>query len=64
MRNFWKVLKNRLINEENQTVSNCNQFKMQIVVNKMRWTDVTDTEQLDAYSDTWVMTYKINAGFC
>lgn len=58
------MLKNRLINEENQTVTNCNQFKMQIVVNKMRWADVTDTEQLDAYLDIWVMTYKINAGFC
>ncbi len=27
-RNYWKVLKNRLLKEGNQTVTNCNQFKL------------------------------------
>ena len=28
-RNYWKVLKNRLIKEGSQLVTNCNQLKMQ-----------------------------------
>jgi len=28
-RNYWKVLKKRLKDEGNQTVTNCNQLKMQ-----------------------------------
>ena len=27
-RNYWKVLKHRLLKEGNQTVTNCNQLKM------------------------------------
>ena len=45
-RNYWKVLKNRLKNEGNETVTNCNQFKLQAADGKMRLTDVADTEQL------------------
>lgn len=45
-RNYWKVLKNRLVNEGNQTVTNCNQLKMRAADGKMRMTDVADTEQL------------------
>jgi len=45
-RNYWKVLKHRLIIEGNETVTNCNQLKMIAPDNKMRWTDVADTEQL------------------
>lgn len=45
-RNYWKVLKHRLKNEENQTVTNCNQLKMLAPDGKMRLTDVADTEQL------------------
>ena len=45
-RNYWKVLKNRLKNEENETVTNCNQFKLQAADGKMRLTDVADTEHL------------------
>lgn len=39
-RNYWKVLKNRLVNEGNQTVTNCNQLKMRAADGKMRMTDV------------------------
>ena len=28
-RTYWKVLKNRLIKEGNETVTNCNQLKLQ-----------------------------------
>lgn len=45
-RNYWKVLKNRLTTEGNETVTNCNQFKMRAADGKMRKTDVADTEQL------------------
>lgn len=45
-RNYWKVLKNRLNNEGNETVTNCNRLKMRAADGKMRMTDVADTEQL------------------
>ncbi len=45
-RNYWKVLKNRLIKEGNEPVTNCNQLKMPAADGKMRLTDVADTEQL------------------
>ncbi len=45
-RNYWKVLKNRLKKEGNETVTNCNQLKMLAPDGKMRLTDVADTEQL------------------
>jgi len=45
-RNYWKVLKNRLLKEGNETVTNCNRLKMPAVDGKMRLTDVADTEQL------------------
>lgn len=39
-RNYWKVLKNRLIKEGNQTVTNCNRLKLIAEDGKMRLTDV------------------------
>ena len=45
-RNYWKVLKNRLKKEGNETVTNCNRLKIQAQDGKMRLTDVADTEQL------------------
>ena len=45
-RNYWKVLKHRLIKEGNETVTNCNRLKMRAADGKMRLTDVADTEQL------------------
>ena len=45
-RNYWKVLKNRLLKEGNETVTNCNRLKMVAQDGKMRTTDVTDTEQV------------------
>ncbi len=45
-RNYWKVLKHRLLKEGNQTVTNCNRLKMLAADGKMRMTDVADTEQL------------------
>lgn len=43
---YWRVLKNRLLAEGNETVTNCNGLKMQAADGKMRLTDVADTEQL------------------
>lgn len=43
-RNYWKVLKNRLIAEGNETVTNCNQLKMPAADGKMRMTDVLSTK--------------------
>lgn len=45
-RNYWKVLKKRLADEGNQSVTNCNQLKMQSADGKFYKTDVADTEQL------------------
>ena len=45
-RNYWKVLKHRLLKEGNETVTNCNRLKMLAADGKMRLTDVADTEQL------------------
>ena len=45
-RNYWKVLKHRLLKEGNETVTNCNQLKLRADDGKMRLTDVADTEQL------------------
>ena len=44
--NYWKVLKNRLKKEGNETVTNCNRLKLPAADGKMRFTDVADTEQL------------------
>ncbi len=45
-RNYWKVLKHRLLKEGNETVTNCNRLKLIAEDGKMRITDVADTEQL------------------
>ena len=43
---YWRVLKNRLKKEGNETVTNCNGLKMRAADGRMRLTDVADTEQL------------------
>ena len=43
-RTYWKVLKNRLLKEGNETVTNCNQLKLPASDGKMRLTDVADLE--------------------
>ena len=45
-RKYWNNLKQRLKQEGNETVTNCNAFKLQAADGKMRLTDVADTEQL------------------
>lgn len=45
-RNYWKVLKHRLKAEGNESVTNCNQLKMQSADGKFYKTDVADVEQL------------------
>jgi DNA-damage-inducible protein D len=35
-RNYWKVLKSRLIKEGNETVTNCNQLKLEAEDGKLR----------------------------
>ena len=43
-RNYWKVLKNRLVKEGNETVTNCNQLKLPAADGKKRLTDVADLQ--------------------
>lgn len=44
-RNYWKVLKKRLIDEGSvQTVTNCNQLKLSASDGKKRMTDCTNTK--------------------
>ena len=45
-RNYWKVLKNRLKSEGSQSVTNCNQLKMEASDGKMYLTDAADPETL------------------
>ena len=45
-RNYWKVLKHRLVKEGNESVTNCNQLKMPSSYGKYYKTDVATTEQL------------------
>ena len=43
---YWRVLKKRLKDEGNETVTNCNGLKLRAEDGKMRLTDVADQEQL------------------
>lgn len=43
---YWRVLKKRLLDEGNETVTKCNAFKMKASDGKMRLTDTADTQQL------------------
>ena len=45
-RKYWNKLKQRLVEEGNETVTNCHQLKMRAADGKMRQTDVADQEQL------------------
>ena len=46
-RNYWKVLKNRLTKEGNESVTNCNQLKLTSHTDGKKYlTDVADTEQI------------------
>lgn len=45
-RNYWKVLKHRLLKEGNETVTNCNRLKLLAPDGKMRMTDVADAQQI------------------
>ncbi len=43
---YWRKLKERLIKEGNQSVTNCHALKLRAADGKMRLTDVADTRQL------------------
>ena len=43
---YWRVLKKRLSDEGNETVTNCNALKLPAADGKMRLTDVATTEQV------------------
>ena len=43
---YWRKLKQRLLAEGNETVTNCHGLKMMAIDGKMRLTDVADAEQL------------------
>ena len=45
-RKYWNKLKERLVREGNQTVTNCHQLKMKAADGKNRLTDVANTEDL------------------
>lgn len=45
-RNYWKVLKNRLAKEGSQSVTNCNQLRLEAADGKKYRTDVADPETL------------------
>src|SRR3990167_3450737 len=45
-RNYWKVLKSRLVKEKSQVVTNCNRLKMVAEDGRLRLTDVATPETL------------------
>ena len=45
-RKYWNKLKQRLLEEGNQTVTNCHQLKLTAADGRQRLTDVADTEQV------------------
>jgi hypothetical protein len=45
-RNYWKVLKIRLLREGNETVTNCNRLKLEAEDGKLRLTDVGNVEDI------------------
>ena len=45
-RNYWKVLKSRLLKEGNESFTNCNQLKLQAEDGKFYNTDVGNVEQI------------------
>ena len=51
---YWRVLKKRLKDEGNQTVTNCNAFKMRAADGKMRKTDCVIT----SYSIHYTKLYE------
>ena len=44
---YWRVLKKRLKEEGNETVTSCNALKSEAADGKMRLTDVADTKAKD-----------------
>ena len=46
LQTYWRVMKKRLKDEGNETVTNCNALKMTAADGKKRLTDVATTEQL------------------
>ena len=56
-KNYWKVLKHRLIKEGNESVTNCNQLKLVSPKDGKRYsTDVADFMQ--TYSEVLIQTSK------
>ena len=43
---YWRVLKKRLLDEGNETVTNCNALKLKAKDDKYRMTDVCDIEEM------------------
>ena len=45
-RKYWNKLKQRLLTEGNETVTNCHQLKLRAADGKSRYSDVADLEQM------------------
>ena len=45
-RKYWNKLKQRLVLEGNETVTNCHQLKLRAADGKLRYSDVADLECL------------------
>ena len=58
-RNYWKVLKNRLLKEGNETVTNCNQLKLRAEDGKLRLTDVGNVPCSRSFSDSVMSVFLL-----
>ena len=45
-RKYWNKLEQRLVQEGNETVTNCHQLRLRAADGKLRYSDVADLEQM------------------
>ena len=50
-RKYWNKLKQRLVSEDNETVTNCHQLKLSAADGKLRYFDVADLEHPQTMSE-------------
>ena len=50
-RKYWNKLKQRLVSEGNETVTNCHQLKLRAADGKLRYSDVADLEHHQTMSE-------------
>ena len=61
-RKYWNKLKQRLVSEDNETVTNCHQLKLSAADGKLRYFDVADLEHPQYETISRVTTAETGSG--